>query len=273
MTITVIWKEGNLLWCSADSRLVAGCEDSVVTDLVAKIHSIPVLVHAQDEEGFLRSPHYWTQYGFVYAGSAAPASMTAITASTLLQQLARPGSRTNPPCFEEIAELVRKLAQNFMSERRQLGQDGLFWSALFGWCPHSEDWKVALISPHCDSDSFRVELCYPQAPAVDGEPWLVLGTGKQKFQETYSALLVDLAAGQRHVPRLVIEKMIREELDGTVGGSVSTGAAHRNGFLLFHSETVNHWGSAEPIRIFNGLDLDRDVGGVFPYQIVTQALS
>lgn len=272
MTVAVIWKEEDHLWCSADSRLVAGPQDGVVTEMVAKIHSIPVSVHAQDEQGFFRVPHYWTQYGFVYAGSAAPASMTAITASTLLQQLARRGDRTSPPHFEEIAELVRKLAKNFMCERRHFGQDGRFWSALFGWCPHAEDWKVAHISPHGDADNFRVELQFPQAPDSDGKPWLILGTGKSVFETTYTALQAEGLSASRHVPRLVIEKMVNEALDRTVGGTVSTGAAHRNGFVLFHSEDVDPWEGAKPIRIFNGLDLDRDVGEVFPYQIATQPL-
>jgi len=270
MTVAVIWKEDDHLWCSADSRLVAGPQDGVVTEMVAKIHSIPVSVHAQDGQGFLRVPHYRTQYGFVYAGSAAPASMTAITASTLLQQLARQGGRTNPPRFEEVAELVRKLAKKFMSERRQFGQDGLFWSALFGWRPHDEDWKVAYISPHGDADHFRVELQFPQTPDSDGKPWLVLGTGKPVFETTYTALQAEEVPASRHVPRMVIEKMISEALDHTVGGTVSTGAAHREGFVLFHSESVDPWERGEPVRIFNGLDLDRDVGEVFPYQIATQ---
>ncbi|MBY6117825.1 type II toxin-antitoxin system VapB family antitoxin [Mameliella alba] len=272
MTVAVIWRENDHLWCAADSRLVIGDNDQTVTEMMSKIYSIPVTVHAQDEEGHLRVPHYWTQYGFVYAGSATPASMTAITAATLLQQLARQGGRTNPPRFEEIAELVRKLAARFITERRQFGGEGSFWSSFFGWCPHDEVWKVAYMSPQGDAGNFRVELQYPPVPDEDGAPWLTLGTGKPAFEEAYATHSANCASDSRHVPRLVIEKMIDERLDETVGGSVSVGVAHRKGFKLFHSEIIDPWDSSKRRRIFNGLDLDRDVGDVFPYHVATYPL-
>lgn len=270
MTVAVIWEEEGLLWCAADSRLVAGKDDQTVSEMAAKIHSIPIVVHAQVPDGNLRMPHYWTQYGYVYAGSAAAASMTAITSATLLQQLAREGGQTNPPRFEEIAELVRKLAQRFMTERRQLGGDGSFWSAFFGWCPHDEKWKIAQMNPHDEGRNFRVELQYPEAPKEHGAPWLVLGSGKKVFDAVLAAHLEKSTSASKHVPRLIIEQMINEDLDKTVGGTVSTGAAHHHGFILFHSEVVGPWDSSDRRRIFNGLDLDRDVGGVFPYYIATQ---
>jgi len=272
MTVAAIWRQNNYLWCAADSRLVAGKQDQVVTEKVAKIHSIPIAIHAQDMDGCLRTPHYWTQYGFVYAGSAAPASMTAITASTLLQQLARQGSQTSPPRFEEIAEFVRKVAQQFMTERRQLGGDAKFWSALFGWCPHASDWKVAHISPQGSESDFRVELDFPPAPITDGAPWLVLGTGQKVFEETYAKLTANGSPPSLQIPNKVIEKMIEENLDETVGGTISVGAAHENGFVLFHSDGVNPWDTSEPLRLFNGLDLDRDLGDVFPYKVETQPI-
>ncbi len=272
MTIAVIWKEAGHLWCAADSRLVAGEQDQTVTESVAKIFSIPIIVHAQDYEGFLRAPHYWTQYGFVYAGSTAAASMTAITATTLLQQLARQGDRTSPPRFEEIAGFVRNLAERFMKERRQFGGDGTFWSAFFGWCPHAETWKVAHIYPHGDAGNFRVELQYPPAPERDGAAWLVLGSGQQTFEGTRADLLSEGKLPSKHEPRLVIEKMISEQRDRTVGGTISIGAAHKSGFSLFHSEVPDPWDTTGRLRVFNGIDLDREVGEVFPYHVATQKM-
>lgn len=272
MTVAVIWQEEDLLWCAADSRLVVEPSDQTVTEMATKIYSIPVVVHAQDQEGYLRDPHYWTQYGFVYAGSAAAASMTAVTAATLLQQLARQGGRISQPRFEEVAKLVKRLAHRFIRERRDLGGDGSFWCALFGWCHHEGNWQVAYISPQEEIGNFRVELQYPKAPKEDGAPWLVLGTGRQHFIETHNALLAKVKGTARHVPRLAIEQMIRDGLDRTVGGTVSTGAAHRNGFVLFHSEEEDPLNPTQVRRIFNGLDLDRDVGDVIPYRVATHRL-
>lgn len=93
MTIAVIWQEDGLQWCAADTRLVAGGDNETTTEIATKIYAIPVVVGALDLELKPRQPHYWTQYGFVYAGAALPASMTAVTPSTFLQKLARPGDR------------------------------------------------------------------------------------------------------------------------------------------------------------------------------------
>ena len=174
MTIAVIWQEDGLLWCAADTRLVAGRDDRPTTEIAAKIYAIPVVVGALDMEHEPRQPHYWTQYGFVYAGAALPASMTAVTASTLLQKLAHPGDRTDPPRFEQIAALVHRLAKRFMEDRRRFGMedrlrfegDGIFSAAFFGWCPHEMKYKVAHIDGRTDAGGFRVELFYPPPPKM-----------------------------------------------------------------------------------------------------------
>jgi hypothetical protein len=123
MTIAVIWQEDGFQWCAADTRLVAGSDDKPTTEIAAKIYAIPVVVGALDPELNTHEPYYWTQYGFVYAGAALPASMTAVSASTFLQKLARPGKRTDPPTFEQIAELVHRLAKRFMAERRRFDSE------------------------------------------------------------------------------------------------------------------------------------------------------
>jgi hypothetical protein len=84
--------------------------------------------------------------------------MTAVTASTFLQKLARPGDRADPPTFEQIAELVCRLAKRFMTESRQFGSHGIFSAAFFGLCPHEQQYKVAYIDGRDDAGSFRVEL-------------------------------------------------------------------------------------------------------------------
>lgn len=273
MTIAAIWQEDDLVWCAADTRLVAGSDDGPTTDIAAKIYSIPVAVGALDLELEPRQPHYWTQYGFVYAGAALPASMTAITASTLLQKLARPGGRTDPPTFEDIAKLVHRLAKRFMEDRRQFGSDGIFSAAFFGWCPHEMKYKVAHIDGRNDSGSFRVDFSYPSPPQTDGDPWLILGNGTSTFKSTLAEYQSNEKHNSKRVPRRVIDKMVEEKKDQTVGGATSIGAAHRYGFELFFACEPITPGEPAARRIFNGLDLDTEVGNVGQYLVAAKGIA
>jgi hypothetical protein len=215
-------------------------------------------------------PHYRTQYGFVYAGAALPASMTAITASTFLQKLARSGARADPPTFEQIAELVHRLAKRFMADRRQFGSEGIFSAALFGWCPHAEKYKIAHIDGRNDAGSFRVELSYPPPPQTDGDPWLVLGSGAQMFTSALAAYrstesqLKPLA--RVWVPRRVVDKMVAEGQEPTVGGATSIGVARQSTFDLCCA--LEH-GSRQ---VFNGLDLETEVGDIGQYLVAIHTI-
>ena len=123
MTIAVIWQEDGFQWCAADTRLVADPDDRPMTEIAAKIYAIPVVVGVLEDELKPRQPHYWTQFGFVYAGAALPASMTAVTASTLLQKLARPGGRTDLHPSQEHAILCNE-------ERPALGSGAVLTASI-----------------------------------------------------------------------------------------------------------------------------------------------
>ena len=271
MTIAVIWQEDGLQWCAADTRLVAGSNDTPTTEIAAKIYAIPLAVSALSPN--LQQPHYQTQYGFVYAGAALPASMTAVTASTFLQKLARSGERTDPPLFERIAELVHRLAKRFMADRRQFGGEGIFSAAFFGWCPHAMKYKIAYIDGRNDAGSFRVELSYPPPPPTEGDPWLVLGSGASTFAATLAAYRATEANITKRVPRRVIEKMVAEEREPTVGGATSIAAAHQHGFELFYAIEPVTPGQPAARRIFNGLDLDTEVGQVGQYLVAASGIA
>jgi hypothetical protein len=273
MTIAAIWQEDGFQWCAADTRLVVDPNDQTTTEIAAKIYSIPVVAGALDADGLPRQPHYWTQYGFVYAGAASPASMTAVTASTLLQKLARPGSRASPPEFEAVAEFVGRLAKRFISETRRFGGDGLFSAAIFGWCPHAEKYKVAHIDGRKDSVGFTVEISFPSPPQTDGDPWLVLGSGAPTFASTLSAYLAAEGNARKRVPRRVIDKMVTEGSDKTVGGATSLGMAHPNGFELFFAAEPITPGQPEARRVFNGLDLDVEIGPIGEYSVAVSGLA
>jgi hypothetical protein len=260
MTIAVIWQELGNQWCVADTRLVGG-NDRPTTEIAAKIYAIPIVVAALDSDLDPLEPHYRTQYGLVYAGAALPASMTAITASTFLQKLGRSGPRADPPTFEQIAELVHRLAKRFMADRRQFGSEGIFSAAFFGWCPHAEKYKIAHIDGRNDAGSFRVELSYPPPPQTDGDPWLVLGSGAPMFA---SALVAYRSTERAMLPRRVVDKMVADGQEPTVGGATSIGMARKYGFDLYCALELTR-------LVFNGLDLKTEVGKVGEYYVTVFA--
>lgn len=165
-----------------------------------------------------------------------------------------------------------------MKERRQfserIGQyadDGVFSAAFFGWCPHEMKYKVAYIDGRIDA-GFRLELTFLAAPQKDGYPWLVMGTAKEMF----NTALAEYRQSEQHItsqlPRRVIDKMVAEGPDKTVGGSTSIGAAHQNGFeILWVAEPITQ-GQPHSRRKFYGLDLDFEIGQVGQYFVGTMGI-
>lgn len=271
MTIAAIWLEDDLLWCAADTRLTRGEKDITTSEITAKIYTIPLAISACDPMLInaaateRRQPHYRTQYGFVYAGSALSASQTAITSSTMLQNLVRPGELWSPPRFEEIGSFMRRLALRFMLDRDTFGADGIFQAAFFGWCPYDSKYKVAHIAGSNENGFVKVDLSYPDPPSIKTEPWLVLGSGKKKFAETLECYRKHENNITKRIPRRVIDLMVTEGKDKTVGGATSIGVAYRGGFeLCFAAEPVVG-GQSPARRTFNGLDMDTEVGNVGDY--------
>lgn len=272
MTIAAVWQEEGHLWCAADTRLVVGAKDQPTTEIGSKIYAIPMAISAvSPADGSVRRPHFWTQYGFVYAGAALPASMTAVTAATLLQKLVRPGNQVVQPMFEEIAELVFRLAKRFTLERRRFDADGLFSAAFFGWCGHKQEYLVAHIEGQDRGGDWQVQLSFPRKPEADGAPWLVLGGASAIFNAMHKSWGDAPDDATKLIPRQVIEKMVAQGVDPTVGGATSVGVADEFGFELFHGlEQSGHDDAVR--RVFNGLDLDAEIGEVGQYQIGIRGL-
>lgn len=270
MTIAVVWEEEGRLWCAADTRLVAGKLNAPTTEIGSKIYAIPIAVSAFGPDGWLRAPHFSTQYGFVYAGGALPALMTVATATTLLQKLARAGNRVSQPRFEDISQLIHRLAKRFILERRRFDSDGLFSAAFFGWCPEDRTYKVAHIEGRDTGDGWEVRLNFPTRPMADGEPWLVLGSAFSTFNTMLGSWTGPIT---KRVPRRVIEKMVAEESDPTVGGATSIGMAHEDGFELYFSLETIEAGSAKARAVFNGLDMQTEVGDVGEYFVAINGMA
>jgi hypothetical protein len=95
----------------------------------------------------------------------------------------------------------------------------------------------------------------------------LVNAGRQKE----IAELVEALLGE--VPRRVIDKMVAEGQDRTVGGATSIGAAHEHGFELFYAVEPVTPGQPAARRIFNGLDLDTEVGQVGQYVVAANGIA
>ncbi len=173
----------------------------------------------------------------------------------------------DPPTFAQIAEFVCRIAKQFMTEYRHYGGNGIFSAALLGWCPHAMTYKVAHINGRDDAGSFRVELTYPPPPQIDGDPWLVLGSGSTTFKSAFAEYRNSEEHITKRVARRVIEKMVAEGPDRTVGGATSIGMAHRSGFELFCEV------EPEARPVFNGLDVETEIGQIGQYLVAFMGLA
>jgi uncharacterized protein YgbK (DUF1537 family) len=77
----------------------------------------------------------------------------------------------------------------------------------------------------------------------------------------------------KRIPRRVIDKMVAERQDRTVGGATSIGVAHQHGFELYYALEPVVSGQPMVRRIFNGLDLDTEVGQVGQYVVAVTGIA
>ena len=120
-------------------------------------------------------------------------------------------------------------------------------------------YKIAHIDGRDDAGSFRVELSFPPRPQTDGDPWLVLGSGASMFRRHSRRTEVRKGHITNQVPRRVIDKMVAE------GREQRLAAVHPSARRIRRVRTVlraraGRTRSPAPRRIFNGLDLDTEVG-------------
>lgn len=152
------------------------------------------------------------------------------------------------------------------------GADGLFSSGFFGWCPFDNDFKVAHIEGR-DDGGFRVEMSFPAAP-TDHQPWLILGSGANSFKSAFETYRPEDYHGVTDgIPRRIVDKMVADGPDRTVGGATSIGFAYENGFTLCYAVEPITPGQPEARRVFNGLDLDIDIGEVGGYIVAARGIA
>ena len=99
MTVVAIWREGQVLWAAADTRISSvGAQGVIIrTDSAAKL--LPLRVKCRQVpimSGVLAQAHFDRTFGFAYAGDTLPALQVYAAAVAFLDNLQANGY-TDPP--------------------------------------------------------------------------------------------------------------------------------------------------------------------------------
>lgn len=265
MTVVAVWFEPTeqVLWSVADTRISAPGPSggtTIMTDSGAKIFAIPIHCHQEImDASFRKKTLYYSSVGYAFAGDVLPAAMTLATASTFLQNLTTVGSN-DPPRLSEIAAMIGSLAERFSKDSlaSSNGAYGKFAAAVFGWCPILDEFAIYKLEPRLTSSTFQME-CEELRPK-DNSTVVLFGSGATRLtqQIDYIRKHGDKFHRTARIPKLAAEALIAQDV-GDVGGSLSIGAATRNGFRLYSHVTPIVPGKPEAKISFNGIDLHPDL--------------
>jgi hypothetical protein len=263
MTIVAIWYEpaDKALWSVSDTRISAPGKDGgtiVRTDSGAKLLALPVVCRKiSSDPNYIQSiPHYSTALGFAFSGDLLPATLTYATASTLLQNLMTLDSK-NPPHLNAVAQLVRGLCERFTNDSLSTsnGAYGRFTSAVFGWCPHEQQFQIFLLEPApCGS---LISITVTKRCPINETEIVAFGSGMASFTEEVSRLRerIDSRGYSVRIPKLAIEAMISTGTQSDIGGSISIGIASKFRFEPFSRVHTKEPGNRRATISFNGIDL------------------
>ncbi len=259
MTIIAIWEEDGDIWCVADTRISNRSSNNglnILTDTACKIHSLPVRVLSFGDTPKSFIPIFSTTLGFSVAGSALAAAQTAGVVSTLLQQLTTPSDQ-QLPTLADISDLILPILKEYAKDIGSAtnGNVGDCEAALFGQCPKREKLETFHIVASPRTEKYSSER-------IDNKEYpLLLGSGQRIFQEKYASYEDEFI--NRRVPRRIIDQMVEENHDD-VGGNISIGICGKSGFRLFWNLQPIEKGKPDAKRLFNGIELTRDLAQVGP---------
>ncbi|WP_366915286.1 DUF6538 domain-containing protein [uncultured Reyranella sp.] len=177
MTVVAIWREGQVLWAAADTRISTAGKQGVIirTDSAAKL--LPLRVKCRQVpamSGVLAHAHFDRTFGFAYAGDTLPALQVYAASVAFLDSLQANGY-TDPPSLSQVAGLVRGLGERFgreVAESRHTTALDLTL-AVFGYCPVQLKYAVYLIKPVPGEPTLRQPsspLRAPQAYSSSSSP-------------------------------------------------------------------------------------------------------
>jgi hypothetical protein len=235
MTLVVAWyrEKFGQLWVAADTRISG--EPGVLTDHGPKIFQIPVVCRKTNSSAAERrtgemSRLYRTNYGLAFAGSTLSALGTHALASACCQNLAA-NKKIDPPSVEDVANLYRKLGEIQIREMcSRIGPaewpSRFFKAYIFGHCLKARKPEIFALHPRLVDNKFDVAV--ERIIAVPNM-YYPMGSGTNLFVEMHkreSALRPDTGVFQ------VLQKMVRTEVEPTVGGHTQVAVVTKFGVEL-----------------------------------------
>lgn len=275
MTVVAIWREGQVLWAVADTRISAAGAQGVIirTDSAAKL--LPLRVRCRQiplMSGVLAPAHFDRTFGFAYAGDTLPALQAYAAAVAFLDSLQANG-HTHPPSLGQIAGLVRGLGTRFGREvaasRRSTALD--LTLAVFGYCPAQQKHAIYLMTPATGEQTLSLEEVFPESELSP----VIFGSGANSIQ----AELADLRSSgdsfgrTARLPKIAIERVVRRQEPGEVGGSMSIGMADAQEFRLYQEVRPIVPGQPMVMMTFNGIEINDEIGSVGRYFVGMPGIS
>jgi len=219
----------------ADTRIIRGVGD-VLTEHGPKI--LPVRVHGRrpGESGFFDKDAFQFDVGFAYSGATLPALSTQALATALLGNLVGPTGI--PPSMAEIAYFISDISAEYMYEVGQLnGYNALFSAIVFGFCHATQQLRGFEIKPRLNHSPFVCDII--EHPLHQNDSIVVIGSCPDLLRQRVDADRdAAIARGDVHPiidmdrPTRVLQALINENADPSVGGMIQQGWATAAGFEI-----------------------------------------
>lgn len=242
MTLVAVWKAQGRLMAIADTR-ISRSAGNVLTEHGPKLLPITVVCRQPGASGFFDKEVYRADIGFAYSGATLSALAAHALGNVLFSNLiSNPG--TPPPSLADIAHAFAGISAEYIRDVGQLsGPAGQFKGIIFGQCPQQSKLRVFETTPS-SSGALKVEINEHLLNDIviggcAADCSLVIGRAPELLIRAIDA---DLAfakeRGETHqivafdAPKRALQKLIDDEADESVGGSVQQAEATSAGFRI-----------------------------------------
>jgi hypothetical protein len=236
MTLVAVWRAENRLMSIADTRIIIRGTGNVLTEHGPKILPLKVRGRRPGASGFIDQDAFQFDIGFAYSGATLSALSAHALASALLGNLAGPTG--SPPSMTEIAYFIGRVSAEYMREVGQLNGNGALFSAIvFGFCHVTHQLRGFEIKPRLNHSPFTCDIV--EHPLQQNNSIVVIGSRPDLLRERIEAdREAAIERGDTHPildmdrPTRVLQTLIDEEVDPSVGGIIQQGWATPAGFEL-----------------------------------------
>jgi hypothetical protein len=236
MTLVAVWRAENRLMSIADTRIIRDV-GNVLTEHGPKLLPIRVRGRQPGASGFFDRDAFQFDVGFAYSGATLSALSAHALANVLLGNLAGP-TGAPAPSMAEIAKLVGAISGEYIREIGQLnGVRALFGAIVFGFCHATQQLRGFEIKPRLSAAHFTCDVV--EQPFQQNNSLVVIGSCPDLLQRRIHAdREAAIARGDVHSilemdrPTRVLQALINENADPSVGGMIQQGWATAAGFEI-----------------------------------------